>query len=252
VVIQCASKRYWRWEHLAPVLVILACGALQAHGRTAAADAPANAATERIQQETRRILSSIKETVYKHRTDIDEETGIYRCDCSGFGGYILSRTVAEDDPKNPLGDGRSRPRAVDFHDAFAKAPTEEIASNRWQRIERLIDARPGDIIAWRREKLVPGDVTGHVIIVDRKPVQEMDGRVRVVMIDSTTRPQVNDTRGKGDTGIGRGTMWFTVDDDGRPMGYIRGSRTAEPKIEPIAIGRALERRADQIPRRKSE
>ena len=34
-------------------------------------------------------------------------------------------------------------------------------------------------------------------------------------------------------------MWFTVDKDGRPNGYIRGSRTATPKTDTIAIGRVL-------------
>src|SRR5262249_55219831 len=84
----------------------------------------------------------------------------------------------------------------------------------------------------------PGN-TGHVVIVDQTPVMEKDGLVRVVVIDSTTKPQVDDTRPKGSSGIGRGTMWFTVDKEGRPEGYVRGSRTAKPTIEAISIGRVL-------------
>ena len=45
--------------------------------------------------------------------------------------------------------------------------------------------------------------------------------------------------GKGKSGIGRRTMWFTVDKDGEPHGYVRGSRTAKPKVEAISVGRAL-------------
>jgi hypothetical protein len=78
-----------------------------------------------------------------------------------------------------------------------------------------------------------------VVIVAERPVVEKGGLVRVVMIDSTTKPQVDDTRAKGTSGIGRGTMWIKVDDNCRPVAYLRGSRTAKPKTEPISIGRAL-------------
>jgi hypothetical protein len=60
-----------------------------------------------------------------------------------------------------------------------------------------------------------------------------------VMIDSTTKPQVDDTRAAGTSGVGRGAMWFKIDDQGRPIAHIRGSRTAAPKTESISIGRAL-------------
>jgi hypothetical protein len=102
----------------------------------------------------------------------------------------------------------------------------------------LADARPGDVIAWRHEKPKPGN-TGHVVIVDQRPVVEEDGLVRVVIIDSTTKPQVDDTRAKGTSGVGRGTMWFKVDAEGRATAHIRGSRTAKPKSEAISIGRAV-------------
>jgi hypothetical protein len=93
------------------------------------------------------------------------------------------------------------------------------------------------VIAWRHEKPKPGN-TGHVVIVDQTPVVEQDGLVRVVIIDSTTLPS-NDLKGKGKSGIGRRTMWFTVSKDGEPQGHVRGSRTAKPKVEAISIGRAL-------------
>jgi hypothetical protein len=217
------------------VIVALAYGSLFARD-IETDNAPANAQSQRIFDEACRILNSTKKTEYKHKTAIDEENGVYNCDCSGFCGYILSRTVAKDDPQGPLGDGKRRPRARDFEIAFAAAPTTPNGAGRWQRIERLADARPGDIIAWRHEVDRPNN-SGHVVIVAEKPVVEKDGLVRVVMIDSTTKPQVDDTRAKGTSGIGRGTMWFAVDDVGRPTAYVRGSRIAKPKSEAIAIGR---------------
>jgi hypothetical protein len=228
-------KRISLWVCTALFTAALTGPALRAEGHSEHRG-PANAATAAIHQEAHGILNGIHETVYQHKTKIDEETGVYRCDCSGLGIYILNRTVAKDDPRGPLGDGKARPRAMHFYEAFADAKTQA-DGGRWQGIERLVDARPGDIIAWRREVVVPGN-SGHVVIVDQQPVAEADGLVRVVMIDSTTRPQVDDTRRKGESGVGRGTMWFAVDDEGRPIAYVRGSREAEPIAVRISIGRA--------------
>jgi hypothetical protein len=218
------------------VIVALTSGGLRAESHTEARG-PANPATAHIHEEARRILHGLHETVYQHKTEIDEAEGVYRCDCSGLGIYILSQTVAKDDPRGPLGDGKVRPRAMHFYEAFAQAKTQADGGGRWQRIERIVDARPGDIIGWRREIVVPGN-SGHVVIVDEQPVAEDDGLVRVVIIDSTTRPQVDDTRGEGESGVGRGTMWFKADDEGRPVAYVRGSRDAAPTAVRISIGRA--------------
>lgn len=241
-MIDCGtSGRRWRGGSIALLLAALFFSSAPTHGQELVGDRPANAATQSIHQETRRILANINKTIYQHSTAINEEQGIYRCDCSGLGLYILNQTVARNDPRGPLGDGRKRPKAVHFENAFAAASTEPNNAGRWQRIERLLDARPGDIIAWRRPKRMPGH-TGHVVMVDQTPVKEASGVVRVVVIDSTTRPHADDTRSSGITGIGRGTLWFTIDADGRPVGHIRGAADNEPVIEPIAIGRANEPR----------
>jgi hypothetical protein len=198
---------------------------------------PANAASAQVYDEAIRILNGLKKTEYKHKTDIDEEKGVYLCDCSGFVGYVLNQTVAKDDPKGPLGDGKNRPLAMHYSKAFEEAPSKAEGGS-WQRIERVKDARPGDVIAWRHAVPKPGN-TGHVVIVAERPVKEEKGLMRVVVIDSTTKPQVDDTRAAGTSGIGRGTMWIQVDDVGRPVAHVRGSRDAEPKVEPISIGRAV-------------
>jgi hypothetical protein len=182
-------------------------------------------------------LNSIETTEYQHRTEIDEKKGVYLCDCSGLVGYVLNRSVGTDGT-GALGDGRKRPLAMDYEKFFAAAPEKREKSARWQRIVRIADARPGDVIAWRHEKPKPGN-TGHVVIVDQRPVLEDDGLVRVVFIDSTTRPMVDDTRPKGTSGVGRGTMWFKIDEKGRTVAHIRGPRSGKPKAEAISIGRSL-------------
>jgi hypothetical protein len=202
------------------------------------ADGPANAASKSVYDEAMRILSSIHSTKYVHKTDIDEKDGHYYCDCSGFVGYVLDRTVSKDDHNGPLHNGDRRPVAAEFERHFESAPTKPGRSVQWQQIVRLEDARPGDVIAWRLAVPKPND-TGHVIIVAERPVVEDDGLVKVVAVDSTVLPSDDLTADKGKTGIGRRAMWFTVDKDGRPTGYIRGSRTATPKTDAISIGRAL-------------
>jgi hypothetical protein len=199
-------------------------------------DGPANAASEQVYQEAMRILGGLKKTEYKHDTDIDEEKGTYYCDCSGFVGYVLNQTVAKDNPKGPLGDGKKRPLAMHYEKAFEATPKPE--SGGWQRVERVADARPGDVMAWRHAEPKPGN-TGHVVIIAERPVKDEKGLMRVVVIDSTTKPQVDDTRAAGTSGIGRGTMWIRVDDEGRPAAYLRGSREAKPIAELISIGRPI-------------
>ena len=219
------------------LFVALTCGSVQAKG-AAKGDGPANAAARGVHEEAVRILNGIQSTVYQHTTEIDEKAGSYRCDCSGFVGYVLNRTVAQQDQLGPLANKKNRPLAMDYEKFFATAPTKTKGEERWQQVVRLTDARPGDVIAWRHEKPKPGN-TGHVVIVDQRPVVEEDGLVRVVIIDSTTKPQADDTRAKGTSGVGRGTMWFTVDEEGRATAHIRGSRTAKAKGEAISIGRAV-------------
>src|SRR5262245_24554894 len=233
----CTRKK---WFTL--VLVVILCSSSQARNVSkrspcAECDQPANATTRGVHDEAMRVLNSIKLTEYRHKTDIDEKKGAYYCDCSGFVGYVLNRTVAKDDGKGPFHDGRKRPLARDYEKGFAKAPEQADAKGGWQQIVRMTDVRPGDVIAWRHEKPKPGN-TGHVVIVDQTPVVEKDGLIRVAVIDSTTLPST-DLTGKGKSGIGRRTMWFTVDKDGKATGYVRGSRTAKPKVESISVGRAL-------------
>jgi hypothetical protein len=218
-------------------LAVVFCSSLQARD-VRKIDRPANAATREVHEEAVRIVNSVKLTQYRHRTDIDEKKGAYYCDCSGFVGYVLNRTVAKDDGKGPFRDGRKRPLARDYEKGFAKAPAWTVGKGQWQQIVYLTDARPGDVIAWRHETPKPNN-TGHVVIVDQTPIVEQGGLVRVVVIDSTTLPSSDITKEKGKTGIGRRTMWFNVDRDGRAVGYVRGTRTSKPKMEPISVGRAL-------------
>lgn len=230
-------KRLTHYWLASGLFLLFASRSLQARDLPKA-DGPANKLTQAVHDEAMRILDSIQLTEYRHTTDIDEKKGKYYCDCSGFVGYVLNRTVSKDDKKGPFGNGDRRPLAMDYEKGFAKAPQSAANDARWQQIVHIADARPGDVIAWRHEKPLPNN-TGHVVIVDQAPVVEKDGLVRVGVIDSTTLPSADITKEKGKSGIGRRTMWFKVDSAGHALSYVRGSRTSKPKTEEISIGRAL-------------
>jgi hypothetical protein len=213
--------------------VLILVSVLGRGGEAVVEQAPA----ERVVAEARRILANAKTSQYSHKTKVDEENGSYALDCSGLASLILKRVVPEQlasVPKN----GKSHPRAVEFHTAFAAAPTSEKGAKGWRRIEKLMDARPGDIIVWRKEEIKPGDSTGHVMLVDAAPVEDKGGRVRVVIIDSTGSGHADDTRSDGESGVGRGTLWFDVDVDGRPTAYRWKSRNGSAHEVPIVVGRA--------------
>ncbi len=215
---------------------VMCCAlALCAAAETAMPAAPG----EKVFAEAQRILLEHKESHYQHSTKVDEAEGAYDLDCSGLACVVLQKVAPESYKAVKLRDNGKRPLAVQFYETFAAAPAEPAAGAKLQHVVKLLDARPGDVLAWRVKELVEGKSTGHVMIVATKPVLEKDGLVRIEVIDSTGHGHANDTRPEGQSGIGRGTMWFEVDEKGAPIGYIWKQRDSKPHHNPIAVGRAL-------------
>jgi hypothetical protein len=187
--------------------------------------------------EVRRILGSVKSTEYSHKTQIDERQGKYLCDCSGLACYVLKEKFPRHYKAVAKPDRRARPLAEDFYKFFAALPAAPPPRDGWQQVARLLDARPGDILAWKSGNPKPGASTGHVVFIDGPPAREKDGQIRVEIIDSTSHGHGNDTRKSDQTGIGRGTMWFTIDAAGRPTGYRWSSPRGKLQERPIAVGR---------------
>ena len=184
----------------------------------------------------RRILSNLRETRYDHRQAIDETRGIYRLDCSALACLILSSSAPESLAAVPVDPRHSHARAKNFCNTFLRAPTDR-PRNGWLRVRRVIDARPGDFIAWKKDPMPPKGNTGHIVMVLERPVREADGTVRVRVLDASSGRHANDSRKKGETGIGTGTLWFGVDGSGAPVSVYWSSRKRPPVRCPIAIGR---------------
>ena len=186
--------------------------------------------------EAQRMIADYPDTRYSHKTHIDKSQGICEADCSGFIVLLLRHKA----PKHldSIHTAHKRPLAEDFYAAFA--PKDGVPARGWKPIPRLVDAERGDVLVWIKPDHVPGDNTGHVMLIAEKPVPESPRQFRVRVFDSTLHGHADDGRTKaGRSGIGQGTLWLEVDDQMRPIGYRWKSRTGTLHEVPIAIGRAL-------------
>ena len=193
---------------------------------------------EKLLAEVHRILAGSKQTQYSHKTHVDEAKGVFELDSSGLACDALKRVLPEHYRKIPVAGRMKRPHARDFHDLFVQAPPADRSPLGWRQVSRLADARPGDILAYRTTDPAAKS-TGHVVFLDSVAVPDGAGQFRVTVIDSTISRHAQDTRLKGHSGVGRGVMWFTVDAQGRPLGYRWASRTGTLRERRIAIGRAV-------------
>jgi hypothetical protein len=224
---------------VAALCLLAVTGVSLSGGPALARQSPRIDEAERLSQEARRILSDVKFTEYSHETRVDEAQGKYCLDCSGLACYVLQREFPQHHKAIPLRKGQARARAIDFYRYFIKLPTAPPGRDGWLRIPALVDVRPGDILAWKAEDPKSGS-TGHVVFVDSVPVRTEDGQIRLDVIDSTGHGHGSDTRKAGQTGIGRGTMWFTVDDAGKATGYRWSSSHGTLQQRAIAVGRVVE------------
>jgi hypothetical protein len=108
----------------------------------------------------------------------------------------------------------------------------------------VTQARPGDIIAWRRPPWFPSKSTGHVAFIvetqgpNTGPVPGYLFRIA----DATRFPHEDDNRSNGTTGFGMGTLLLPTNGQHHATGYgWIGSRSPIDWVVPadVAIGRAL-------------
>jgi len=202
---------------------------------------PANPLPGYLASQAEFIVNNLEQTDYQFTENIDVDNGIYDCDCNGFVGFVLEGAAPAhyaiiDALKEPA---QPRPRAFIYCDFFTSLTPESPGG--WHRIESLIDARRGDIIAWRFPTIQEGEDTGHVCFVADTPAPDGSGAfIAVRVYDSADKPHFDDTRATGPfpNGVGSGFINFTVDGAGRPIAF----QFAPPASAPftyleIAIGR---------------
>lgn len=226
---------------------------------------------------------NILEETKKHHTSYEHHycitTGMsydtkkhWATDCSGLGGFALFETLPYH--YKLIDDDRSahtkadRPLARDFYKFLDKQDTTHRDKNNqcWQKIEKLEDAKQGDFLVVAYDENADTNSTGHVMWIDEAPKKDGHGRYRVKVIDSANSGHGDDTRHNSNTyncedgkkcGIGRGDMWFDVNDEGHANFYRWSSKDGKKyckykddehcnckhdkcELKGIVIGRALD------------
>lgn len=167
---------------------------------------------------------------YDHTRRIDLEAGLVRCDCSQLVSAILEEAA-------PAAALQARGLAAQIFAGIRRVDPAR-PSEGWQRILRIADIRPGDVIAWPTPPGLPSRVSGHVVIAVGRPEAYRNGYL-VRIADSTSLPHGEDTRAGG-SGFGLGTMYFEVDPaTGEGIGYGWTGRYSTNYVlrTPIAVGR---------------
>lgn len=191
---------------------------------------------ERIVALLDEVEGRLVDNVYQHMTDVRPDEGYFHWDCSGMTAWVLRRTAGG----AMRAITRERPVARDFVRAIERAPTTRSRGG-WQRIERVADALPGDLFAWRRPRGFPSRNTGHVgfVIHQPTPVPGMPGAYAVRVADATSLGHQDDSRaGDPDGGYGEGTLVFLTDAEGRGTHYgWFGTASEGYVVTPIVFGR---------------
>jgi cell wall-associated NlpC family hydrolase len=190
--------------------------ALPAAPRVATADNSPHAFVTEIDRE----LGNLRTSSYSHRTSIDEATGAFNYDCSGFVGYALEGSAPTAFQELRAATVK-RPLAKHFEAFFASLPSND--APHWGRVAKVSELEPGDIVAWLK---VPGSSsknTGHVVTVHGAVTAEAGhpGSYLVPIADSTSlRHGRTDSRyASKATGLGTGTLVLVADESGAPVAY---------------------------------
>jgi hypothetical protein len=168
-------------------------------------------------QEAKRELGAMRSTSYSHATIVDESTGVFDFDCSGFVDYALARAVP-DAYRDLVARTVKRPVAASFVTFFQSLA---VPIGRWRSVVRVRDLAQGDLVAWLEPPELKSTNTGHVMIVSEIPVERMPGEFTVLVIDSSTsRHGDDDTRLVAQGGLGSGRIVLLADPtSGGPWSY---------------------------------
>lgn len=226
----CSSADPPTCETVSPALAHQALDALRADGVIGATPG-----TTALLREVERELRELRATHYAHVTSVDERSGEFDFDCSGFLGYALSRALPAtwDAVRARLSD---RPVARDFVSFFSSLGPRE---PEFTRVMQASDIHAGDIVAWLESPGAPD--TGHVGIVAAAPTPSPDrpDELLVPIVDSASHTHASaDTRAAGENGLGVGTIGILVDQAGQPTGHRWAGGCGDDKSFPIVVARA--------------
>lgn len=196
---------------------------------------PPSARAVRLLQEGTRQLQAMRSSHYEHASQVDEARGAFNYDCSGFLGYALQRVDTSAYAALPVtSKSKKRPLAQDFFACI------EQKLGPWSQVQHARNLKLGDIVAWLKAPESDSHNTGHVMLVRAHAYAnpERTDEILVPILDSTMSPHSEDSRTKGETGLGSGLIGILVDREGRPVAFRwKGGQSRKPVEIPIALGR---------------
>lgn len=178
------------------------------------------------------VCGSMQSSNYRHRTSVDEASGRFDYDCSGFIDYALQKISPEAYAEIPVSKASSkRPLAQDFYSLFSHPPQQ---ASHWERIRKIRHVQAGDLVAWLRPIDRDSTNTGHVMVASAKPTinpEQADERL-ISVIDFTTSPHAQDSRRDGQTGLGTGIIGVIVNskDERSPITGEVGNPSVQRKL----------------------
>jgi hypothetical protein len=250
------QKRSWRAVAVATALVVCAVETSHADPSDESADhstgvegdeaalpaAPAAAAAgpkesgASLVAEADRELRAMRTSAYEHHTAIDESTGSFLYDCSGFVDYALRNAAPTAFAELTRATVR-RPLARHLEGFFASIPPGTTRGH-WMRVGKVSDLRPGDIIAWLQPADSSSKNTGHTLVVHGplRPDDTAPGAFVVPVVDSTAlKHGAQDSRAASDgTGLGTGSLVLLGDASGAPHAF-RWSTGRRSRVRETAI-----------------
>jgi hypothetical protein len=169
-----------------------------------------------------RIEDSLTFSRYTPQTRVDARAGIYEFDCSGMASWVLRRATPAAWHSVRQRSSTGRLVARDFVRQIASVRAERPAWA-WERVARVADARPGDVIAWLKPAGWVSNVTGHVGFVMQAPEasRRVEGGFLIRFADASRYHHQDDSRAEeGRDGFGVGTILLIADaETGAPVAY---------------------------------
>ncbi len=214
----------------------------------------------RVITEVDRVMSLLRSTKYTLTNYVVNVDGGYLAvDCSKYVEAILKEVSLAHYSEIPKSSSSGLTSlAKDYYNHFSSLPLQENGTGSWIRIEKIEDARPGDIISYIHD--VEGATTGHVMIICSYPVISNYSPADYCLLinDAANSGHFEDTRNNegiytedysymaylhfdnGEikySGVGIGNMWFHFGDNS----YYRWSSADGNQVNKrIAIGRMVD------------
>jgi hypothetical protein len=180
---------------------------------------------------------------------------VYDSDCSNFVSWLLARSapraqraVESTAVRRAEERGRvfDRVRAASFYRRIVQSPVDR-AVDGWQRVSRVEDLAPGDVIAWLRPPSEAGinRNSGHTLIATGRPTPyaKIPNAYLVRVADVYSSQHEDDTRTRdGRNGFGHGTILLVADPrTNAPVAFGRQGRHSLEILESgVAFGRPVE------------